>query len=40
MSGENLIVGLNTGFLAAALFGVFIAILYYMDTRSRLKKLK
>ncbi|MEK7472910.1 MAG: hypothetical protein AAB625_02625 [Patescibacteria group bacterium] len=40
MNNENLIIGLNTGFLAVAIFGVFIAILYYVDARSRIKSNK
>lgn len=40
MSNENLIIGLNTGFLAVAIFGVFIAILYYLDARARIKTTK
>ena len=32
MNNENLIVGLNTG---VSVFGLFIAILYFLDSKSR-----
>jgi hypothetical protein len=40
MNNENLIIGLNTGFLAVALLGVFIAVLYYVDSKARVRDSK